>query len=226
MSHPPQQDLYRDDPRLELLPMIPRDARSVLDVGCGAGGFGPTLRSALGPEARLVGVEPVPSQATRARVGHGFDEVLDGYVPDALRGRSDSFDLVCYVDVLEHVVDPWGLLGETREWLTPGGRVLAAIPNIQFAPVMWQLLRGRWDYADWGTLDRTHLRFFTRATMIEMFENAGYRVTHCSGTNSVEGTWATDPNRVKRLLKRGLLPLLRDSRFLHFVIVAEPQRLS
>ena len=221
MSHPPQQDLYRDDGRHEILPLVPRDATSALDVGCGAGGFGVTLRSALGPDARLVGVEPVASQAARARMDHGYDEVVDGYVPDALRGRTDTFDLVCYIDVLEHVVDPWELLRETRAWLAPGGRVLAAIPSIQFAPVVWRLLRGRWDYTDWGTLDRTHLRFFTRATMIEMFEQGGYRVLRCEGANGVDDAWAEDPNPLKRRAKRTLLPLLGDARYLHFVIVAE-----
>jgi hypothetical protein len=66
----------------------------------------------LGPAARLVGVEPVPSQAARARVGHGFDEVIEGYFPDAMAGRSEDFDLICYIDVLEHVIDPWALLAK------------------------------------------------------------------------------------------------------------------
>jgi 2-polyprenyl-3-methyl-5-hydroxy-6-metoxy-1,4-benzoquinol methylase len=221
MSQPPQQDLYPDDARNDVRPLIPLTATSALDVGCGAGGFGPTLRSTLGPAARLVGVEPVPSQAARERVGHGFDEVIEGYFPDAMAGRSEDFDLICYIDVLEHVIDPWALLRETRARLTPGGQVLAAIPSIQFVPVVWRLIRGRWDYHDWGTLDRTHLRFFTKATMIEMFEQADYRVTRCEGANSVQQVWSTDRNAVKRLAKLGLLPLLGDSRYLHFIILAE-----
>jgi 2-polyprenyl-3-methyl-5-hydroxy-6-metoxy-1,4-benzoquinol methylase len=207
----------RDDVR----PSIPTSARSALDVGCSRGGFGRTLRSVLGDHARIVGVEPVASQAVLARNGHGFDEVVDGYFPDALQGRDERFDLICFNDVLEHVIDPWSMLRETIPWLAPGGKVLAAIPSIQFVPVVWHLIRGRWDYRDWGTLDRTHLRFFTKATMIEMFEQAGYRVTRCEGANSVQQVWSSDPNPVKRLAKLGLLPLLGDSRYLHFIILAE-----
>ncbi len=222
MSQPPQQDLYPEDSRGELRPFIPRRARSVLDVGCGPGGFGVTLRSVLGPEARLVGIDAVPSQAAVARAGHGYDEVVDGYFPEALGLQTEQFDLVCFNDVLEHMVDPWRLLASAREWVAPGGHVLAAIPSIQFAPVVLQLIRGRWDYHDAGTLDRTHLRFFTRATMIEMFEQAGYRVTRCQGVNDVAAEWLSDPRHVRRVAKRLVVPLLRDARYMQFVIVAQP----
>src|SRR3954469_21773658 len=96
VSQPPQQDLYPEVLREDVRPYLPRDARSVLDVGCGPGGFGKTLRSVLGPDARIVGVEAVPSQAAVAREGHGYDEVVDGYFPEALGDRPERFNLVCY----------------------------------------------------------------------------------------------------------------------------------
>src|SRR5918994_7777973 len=63
VESPPQQDVYPDTGRDDIAPFIPVDARSALEVGCGRGGFGRTLRSRLGPEARLVAVEAVASQA-------------------------------------------------------------------------------------------------------------------------------------------------------------------
>ena len=220
MSHPPQQALYHDISRSDVQPFIPSTARSALDVGCSRGGFGPTLRSALGPTARIVGVEAVAEQAAIARDGHGFDEVIEGYFPDAMAGRVEQFDLVCYNDVLEHLLDPWSVLVETRRYLAPGGHVLAAIPSIQFAPVLWRLVRGRWDYTDSGTLDRTHLRFFTRATMVEMFEQAGYRVERCVGANSLAGEWWRSRGDFVSSVKRLLLPAMGDLKFVHFVLVA------
>ena len=59
MSSPQQQDVYPDDPRADVAPFVPREFRNALEVGCGKGGFGPTLRAAA-PEARLVGIEAVP----------------------------------------------------------------------------------------------------------------------------------------------------------------------
>ena len=108
--------------------------------------------------------------------------------------------------MLEHVFDPWQMLRETRRWLTPHGQLLTLIPSIQFVPVVWRLIRGRWDYADTGTLERTHLRFFTRVTMIEMFEQNGYRIELCDGVNAIDVALRIEPRLPKRLAKTALLP--------------------
>lgn len=183
-AHPPQQGVYTGGRRPDVLPYVPRDVRSVLDVGCGQGGFGLDLRTRLAPGAQLVGIEPVPEQAETSRELGCYDEVREGYFPDvAVPG--ERFDLVVFNDVLEHVLDPWTMLLDVHRHLAPDGRVLASIPNIQFAPVVLALLRGRWDYTDTGVLDRTHVRFFTRATMLELFHKTGYEVLLCEGINNV-----------------------------------------
>ena len=220
MSHPPQHDVYGFDLREDVAPFLPTTARSALDVGCARGGFGRTLRSVLGPDARLVGVEAIDEVAAAARAAGDFDEVLAGYFPAALGDQ--RFDLVTFNDVLEHMLDPWQALRDCRDHLTPGGRVVASIPSIQYAPVLWQLAKGRWDYTDSGTLDRTHVRFFTRATMVDMFEQTGYAVEQCTGIASVMQRWSTDPVAPRRWLKRGLANALGDRQYLQFVVVARP----
>ena len=222
MDSPAQQALYEENERLDVLPYIPPDARSALDVGCARGGFGVSLRKVLGPDARIVGVEAVPAQAAIARKGHGYDEVIDGYFPEALaQAGVEPFDLIAFNDVLEHILDPEDVLVQARDHLAPNGRVVAVIPSIQYAPVVMSLLRGRWDYTDRGTLDRTHVRFFTRATMVEMFERAGYTVELCEGINSVRQEWKQDPSGPRRLAKLLLERALGDARFLQFVVVAK-----
>lgn len=218
---PRQQAIYQDNPRNDVGPFVPLDVSSVLEVGCGRGGFGQTLRSLLGPDARIVGVEAVESQAAIARMGHGFDEVVAGYFPDALAGRTERFDLVCFNDVLEHIVEPWDVLERVHDLLNPGGRVLAAIPNIQYGPAVIDLLRGRWEYTDMGILDRTHVRFFTRSSMVAMFERCGYQVDQCVGTNSA---FAFDWSDARTLKRRLWLRLIPDGRWLHFVVVARSLR--
>lgn len=233
----PQQDVYIDAPRPDVEPYLPRQGvRRALDVGCGRGGFAATLRAALGPDPYLLGIESVPSQAEYARQHSAFDRVITGYFPQVLDGDQDqTFDLITFNDVLEHIVDPWTTLAATRAHLAPGGKVIAAIPNIRYAPVMWQLARGRWDYTDMGTLDRTHVRFFTRATMIEMFEGVGYRVESCEGANPVYIEWAggkpppgvfAPKRRIRRAVAttigRGASRALGEAAFLHFVVVATP----
>lgn len=212
----PQQSLYEVGDRPEVVPFVPSDVASVLDVGCGAGGFGGLLRDRLGSRLRLVGVEPMDVAAELARAA-GFDEVVEGFYPNALRS-SERFDCVVFNDVLEHMVDPWSALARAKEHLGPNGVVVASLPSIIYLPVIARVLaRRRWDYTGAGTLDRTHLRFFTKATMIEMFEGCGYQVDRIQGINNqwYTGRWA----KVRRLA-----PLFGEYQWLQFVVVARPLR--
>ncbi len=217
-AHPPQQGHYHHVPRLEVAPFVPRDARSVLDVGCSSGAFSGTLRDVLGPRVRLVGIEAVPEAAERARTMGSFDEVLTGYFPDVLPSGGEVFDLICFNDVLEHVVDPWQMLRDTRTHLAAGGHVLATIPNIQYAEVLWDLLRGRFTYQDQGVLDRTHLRFFTKSSMVDLFADAGYRVASITGVNNVV---RAHPH-AWRGHRRKARHLLGNAQWTQFVVVAAP----
>ena len=227
MHETPQQSVYPEDRRMEVRPFIPRGVSRVLDVGCGRGGFGLTLRDALGDGTYVAGMDPVDENALAARATGAYDVVHEAHFPGSLRQRSEPFDLIAFLDVLEHMVDPWTNLVMAHELLVPGGRVVAAVPNIQVFTLIRSLLRGRWDYTDMGTLDRTHLRFFTRATMVEMFEQAGFVVEQCTGVNSQK-----PPRRpVRGFLNRRMvvdmkwLPfLIPDSEWLQFVIVARRLR--
>ena len=222
MADLPQQAIYPEDQRADIEPHLPHDVSTALDVGCSRGGFGITLRRHVGASGRVVGIEAMPGPAADARSGHGFDEVLDGYFPDVLEGRDEAFDLISFNDVLEHILDPWQTLRDCHRHLTPGGRVLAAIPNIQYAPVVRDLLKGRWTYTDDGILDRTHVRFFTRASMVELFESTGYTVETCVGMNSINDRWRTDPLAPRRALKRLLARIIGDAQFMHFLVIARP----
>ena len=213
MSHPAQQDVYPEWGRDDVLPYVPRDLGRVLEVGCGRGGFGHSLRALLGADALLIAVEPVESQAAIARLGGAFDRVHTGYFPDDLPETEGPFDLICFNDVLEHLVDPWAVLRACAAHLTEDGRILAAIPSIQHGPTVARLLRGRWDYEDTGILDRTHLRFFTRATMLDLFNSTGYVVETCAGANSI-----FDEPKYRRWAV--LTPIAGDFRWMHFVLVA------
>ena len=73
----------------------------VLDLGCGAGALGPTLR-AMG-FSHLVGVEIAPEAAARAR--ENYDDVLEMPIDEALPRITETFDLIVCADILEHLVD-------------------------------------------------------------------------------------------------------------------------
>lgn len=216
-DQPPQQDVYARNPRLDVAPFIPRGARSALDVGCARGGFDTSLREALGTDARLVGVEANPTAADVAQRDSEYDEVLAGYFPQAL-DPEHRFDLICFNDVLEHLVDPWSVLRDTHRHLTAGGHVLASIPNIQYAPVLWDLVRGNFTYSEAGILDRTHLRFFTKRSMVDLFESTGFDVVSVNGINNI----LMDQPHLFRGHRRKLRHALGTAQWIQYVVVATP----
>lgn len=170
---------YVDSPRGEVLGLVP-PAASVLDVGCFKGAFGEALKRAR-PGTSVWGVEPDEEACAVARTR--LDRAVCGTFPEALPAGA-RFDLVTFLDVLEHLVDPWEALRSASGLLNPGGAVLATLPNVRHVAVVLPLVaRGRWRYAESGLLDRTHLRFFTREAMGELFDEAGYEVERIEAIN-------------------------------------------
>lgn len=194
--------------RHEMVPFIPSVARSVLDVGCSQGRFGALLRDA-DPGRKLVGIEPDPEAVKEA--AHHYDEVICGLFPDDMPAES-AFDCIVFNDVIEHVVDPWTMLRKAERHLTADGRIVASIPNIRYYIVVRDLLlRGRWEYADWGILDRTHLRFFTRESINRLFPECGYVIDQLTPINPI------------KLRRAALLTTkwFRDMRYQQFAVVAK-----
>lgn len=205
---------YFNERRSEMLRYVPVSAACVLDVGCGRGGFGESLK--LQRSVRVIGIERFPAAAAQARTR--LDEVIE---EDAEQGMAQllpaSVDCVVFNDVLEHLVDPWNALDAAKRLLTAEGVVVASIPNVRYMPVLKELvLQGEWRYQDAGVLDRTHLRFFTHHSMRRLFASCGYQIVEMNGINSIHFPWKFG------LLNRILLRSLDDARHPQFAIVARP----
>lgn len=163
---------YYGHARKEIVPLLPPGRiQRILDVGCGRGDTLAFLKSA-GRCERTYGVELFPEAADVAR--ERLDEVFVGNVEHIdLPITTESLDVVLCLDVLEHLVDPWSTVARLAALLKPGGALIMSIPNVRHFRVVFPLLfKGRWNYADHGLMDRTHLRFFTEATAKEMLERA------------------------------------------------------
>ena len=200
--------------RTEMLPFIPKGTQNVLDVGCGSGKFGGMIKSELG--CTVVGIEPFPAAAAEAR--KVLDEVLETSVEQAVSQLpSQQFDLICFNDVLEHLVNPWEVLKSCIPLLKPGGQILASVPNVLNLGNLKDVLSTRdWRYRDEGILDRTHLRFFTRISTLRMFDEAGYQVNHIQGIN----LFLTKKTRLLRLV---FPTWINDSLPLQFAVLASPK---
>ena len=157
----------------DLIKLIPQDARKILDIGCGHGLIGKRLKEAGNIE--VVGIEVNPAAAEEAK--KNLDKV---YVVDIETVKPDLgkeyFDCIIFGDVLEHLINPWQLIKDMKGFLRHEGYVIISLPNISHWSIVRGLLAGRWDYKGEGTLDITHLRFFTLKTARKMLEEAGFTI--------------------------------------------------
>jgi 2-polyprenyl-3-methyl-5-hydroxy-6-metoxy-1,4-benzoquinol methylase len=154
----------------QLLDMVGGN-KTVLDVGCATGYLGAEL---VDRGCTVDGVESDVEAAAKAaavlrRVVVGDLAVLD--LEHELEGQ--RYDRIVCGDVLEHLAEPAPVLRRLVGLLAPGGSVVISIPNVSHGSIRLALLQGRWEYQDLGLLDRTHIRFFTRRTLLELLHGAG-----------------------------------------------------
>jgi SAM-dependent methyltransferase len=109
--------------------------RSVLEIGCGQGGFGARL---VPLSQQYLAVEP---DAASFAVARGRIESVGGRVLNAsveeLEGNQ-TFDLVCAFEVLEHIADDSAALRSWYDRCAPGGHILLSMPA-------WQERFNKWD---------------------------------------------------------------------------------
>jgi 2-polyprenyl-3-methyl-5-hydroxy-6-metoxy-1,4-benzoquinol methylase len=149
----------------------------VLDIGCWSGAAGTLLQRER--DVVIDGVEPEGAMADRAALHYRrvYRSTIERSIDELIAERRHSYDSLLFLDVLEHLVDPRQVLEASRELLKPGGRALVSIPNVAHWSLRWELLKGSWHYRDNGLLDRTHLRFFTRASALELARDSGWETT-------------------------------------------------
>lgn len=154
-----------------LLDKLPPGGR-VLDAGCSAGYLAERL---VQRGSTVVGLELDPEAAEKAR--GVCEEVLVGDVETMeMPFEPASFDAIVCGDLIEHLRDPGSFLARVAPLLRSGGRLALTTPNVANWTIRLQLLFGRFRYTERGILDRTHTHLFTRGTLVDAVEGAGYAV--------------------------------------------------
>lgn len=160
----------------DLLPLIPPNARGVVEVGCNNGALARAYR-AINPHGKYTGIEVVEANAEGAR--RYCDEVLlqdIEAVDESFYAKYSDYNVWIFGDVLEHLRYPWEVLARIRRSMPADGCVIVCLPNAQHWSVQAKLAVGDFRYTEGGLMDRTHMRWFTRATMLEMFAGAGFKL--------------------------------------------------
>ncbi|MBL7068758.1 MAG: class I SAM-dependent methyltransferase [Candidatus Omnitrophica bacterium] len=169
----PKPDSYYQGIREDVIELVPKDAERVLDIGCAFGITGENLKKRGVKE--VIGVELDKDAYREAQ--KRLDKVFLGDIQTlSLPFKEDHFDCIIYADILEHLVNPWSVLKDHRQFLRKSGSIVASLPNVRHYRVVKKLLKGRWDYDEKGVMDSTHLRFFTLESIKKMFAEAGYGI--------------------------------------------------
>lgn len=168
---------YSSDARSTLIDMIPADKGApitVLELGCALGSTLNRIKF-LWPKADVHGVE---YDEAAARIAGSVSNVIQGDVENMQIPYTErQFDFIICADVLEHLRNPEATIRRFIPYLKTDGYFLISLPNVRYYAVSMMLMQyGRFDYADSGILDRTHIKFFTKDTAIEMLQNCGLEV--------------------------------------------------
>jgi SAM-dependent methyltransferase len=172
MQQTPVHDLHNPD----LLRVMEPSTRKVLEVGCMSGALAREFKK-IAPHVIYTGVEIDANYAELATKYCDSVYTLNiDEAPDYFWKMNSSVDAWIFGDVLEHLKDPWRVLSQINQIIPKDGYIAACIPNAQHWSLQARLSMGDFTYENSGLLDRTHLRWFTRRTIHEMFENTGFKV--------------------------------------------------
>lgn len=213
-----KQNGYYSANRSNMLKYIPSNVSKILDVGCGEGEFGGTIKASKNVE--VWGLELCAEAAEIAKIK------LDKVIVNDIENVHDSFpenyfDCIIFNDVLEHLKYPWLILEKIKISLKDNGRIVASIPNIRYFNTLKDIVINKeWKYEDEGILDKTHLRFFTKSSIMDMFNRCGYEVMVIEGINPIKFPW-----------KFNLLNIItnyqfEDTRYMQFACVAQKMKVK
>ena len=162
----------------------------VVDLGCGAG---ESLRNLANAGFSVVGIEP---DARARAVAAAFGEVHCGTaesLPSFIQDNRRKFDYALMLHVLEHTIQPERALKNVYGLLKDHGKLIVEVPNCQargfteFGP-----------YWPWTDVPR-HLHFFTRRSLTQFLESAGFQVQgvfFTGFTRQFDGSWIDDMNLI------------------------------
>ena len=204
-----QLNNYYDNLRQEMLDFLPDSYTKVLEIGCGEGRFSDNLNT----YSEYWGVEQ--NEIIGKKADYKLHKVIIGdfmEINELLPNK--YFDLIICNDIIEHIDDYNLFFKILKKKMNADARIIGSIPNVRFYSNLIRLFIFKdWEYVDDGILDRTHLRFFTKKSLIRTFKNNEFSIEKFYGINGVKFFGFS----IKSFLKNICILLLgSDSRYLQF----------
>ena len=149
----------------------------VFDVGCNTGNLAKGLTEIK--NCKIYGVD-ISDKALEIASKYLADyKLLDLENFSSFPFSHINFDYIVLADVLEHIRNPYEVLKKIQDQLKYK-KVIVSLPNVAFITIRLKLLIGKFDYKKQGIMDESHLHFYTKKTMIELFTNAGFKIVNCT----------------------------------------------
>ena len=161
--------LYNTQANARILDLVLRTGTSALDIGCGTGKLGTQLK-----ELGIVTDGVTFSETEREIAKKNLRNVWLFNLEEGLPKIGEKYELVVLSHVMEHIADPTKLMMKLDSVLSEKGYIICAIPNMLFLYNRLKLLAGKVEYQEYGLMDYTHVRWYTRKTMIELFSSFNY----------------------------------------------------
>ncbi|HHY67277.1 MAG TPA: methyltransferase domain-containing protein, partial [Alicyclobacillus sp.] len=170
MKYDQQIDMSRDTSTSLILRRV-KPNTAVLELGCATGYMTKYMKEQLHCTVYCIEKDPEAANVAKQFAAKMILADLDsGQWGTDLEGK--TFDHIVIADVLEHLRDPWNVLRKVTRFLKKNGTVLISIPNISHNAIIMELINGRFDYRPTGLLDDTHIRFFTKQSVLQLLEYA------------------------------------------------------
>jgi len=182
------------------------DGKRVLEVGAGPGSITKMLQGA--GNCRVTGLE-VDREAIK-KLTPFCEKVYEANLNDPnwpdLLSHEAPFDVLVAADVLEHVYEPWTVLGTMAKIAGSHGEIVISLPHVGHHAIIACLLNEDFAYRDWGLLDRTHIRFFGLKNMQKLFDDAGLKIVDAQFviTPPEESEFSMQWNALDDSIKTGL----------------------
>ena len=183
---------YYEGERPEMLKFVPDTVKKTIEFGCGDGNFSASIKQTYKTESWGVDMDPTAIE----NANQVLDKVLLGEAMKVLQDLPNNyFDCVVCNDFLEHIPNPGEFIMALRPFLKDSAVLVCSLPNVRHWKNLKELIFDKdWRYRDAGILDNTHLRFFTKKSMIRLMTDSGLTVEKMHGISPARSLRFIIPN--------------------------------
>lgn len=167
--------------RCKIFKLIPPGSK-VLEIGVGSGRLANLL--SIRKKCRVYCVEKEPAMAGIAKNKCAEMLKLDIETEELPYGNG-AFDCIVLGNVLEHMKNPTKILADLKKYLSDDGFLIYSVPNIVNWHSRMTIFFGKFEYAESGVFDKTHLHFYNYNSAKKLAQDAGYRITWLDVTPSI-----------------------------------------